>query len=117
MSRIRASKSARQATALSLYTSQTENGVTILNSSLRLERFTYDEAGPFAELRKIMEEQHQGPPIIPDLPKFEQIAQKLASVLAGQSKDSVSGSICDILTEGHIDDIHSLSRTLLTQQN
>ena len=77
----------------------------------------YDEAGPFAELCKIMEEQHQGPSIIPDLPKFEQIAQKLASVLAGQSKDSVSGSICDILTEGHIDDIHSLSHMLLTQQN
>jgi hypothetical protein len=74
---MRVSKSGRCTTALSLYTSQNEDGITVLNPSLKLERFVLDKDGPFAELRKVIEEQHQeteGPPFISNLPDFKQIA-------------------------------------------
>jgi len=111
LSPMRVSKSGRRATALSLYTSQNEDGITILNPSLKLERFVLDKDGPFAELHKVIEEQHQeteGPPFISNLPDFEQIAQNLVSIMGHQSK-TPSGDICKALIQNNIMDISSLS--------
>src|SRR5258706_5568292 len=108
---MRVSKSGRCATALSLYTSQNEDGITVLNPSLKLERFVLDKDGPFAELHKVIEEQHQetkGPPFISNLPDFRQIAQNLVSIMGHQSK-TPSGDICKALIQNNIMDISSLS--------
>jgi len=111
----RGSKLERHTSALSLYTSQTEDGITILNPSLKLERFTCDENGPFAKLCKVIQEQHQdseGPTLISDLPNFEQVARNLVSIIS-HNREAPSGDLCKALNQNNIMDIHSLSCMLI----
>src|SRR5260370_22943210 len=108
----RGSKLERHTSALSLYTSQTEDGITILNPSLKLGRFTCDENGPFAELHKVIQEQHQdseGPALISNLPNFEQVAQNLVS----HNRKAPSADLCNSPNQNKITDIHSLSCMLI----
>ena len=116
MSRVRASKSARRTTTLSLYVTENEDGTTILDPALKLEKFAEDEDGPFAELRRLFKTQQKNmgrPTAIPNHSNLEQIAQKIISTMAGEREDPVPepGNICGVLTKHDISDIHSLSHT------
>src|SRR5260370_19700076 len=104
----RGSKLERHTSALLLYTSQTEDGITILNPSLKLERFTCDENGPFAKLHKVIREQHQDS----EGPNFEQVARNLVSIIS-HNHEAPSGDLCKALNQNNIIDIHSLSCMLI----
>ena len=114
MSRVCASKSAWCTTALSLFMTKNEDGTTVLNPTLKLEKFAKDEDGPFVELCRLLKNQQQNmgrPTPISNHFNIEQIAQKIISTMAGESEDQVPApdNLCGILTEHNISDIHSLS--------
>src|SRR5260370_31074366 len=100
-----------------------EDGTTVLNPTLKLEKFAKDEDRPFAELRRLLKNQQQNmenigrPAPISNHFNIEQIAQKIISTMAGESEDQVPApdNLCGILAEHNISDIHSLSHTSAEQ--
>jgi len=93
---------------------ENEDGTTVLDPALKLEKFAEDEDGPFAELRRLFKTQQKNmgrPTAIPNHSNLEQIAQKIISTMAGECEDPVPepGNICGVLAKHNISDIHSLS--------
>jgi len=93
---------------------ENEDGTTVLNPTLKLEKFAKDEDGPFAELHRLLKNQQQNmgrPAPISNHFNIEQIAQKIISTMAGECEDPVPepGNVCGVLTKHNISDIHSLS--------